>query len=200
MDKATVRILVVDDDPAIQSLFRLALEQAGFNAEMAGTLAEAREKLKVRNYHLLLVDLALPDGSGHELVISAAEGDDGPSVIIVTGHPSVDSAAEGMQHGARNYLTKPITPEVLVEAVESVLAQDGLLIDSEEQFLAELGRRLKRARVDAELTMRALGERIGISQAQISQIEAGLSAPSLTTLFRLSRALRVPLSELMADS
>ena len=104
-----------------------------------------------------------------------------------------------MQRGARNYLTKPVGAEVLVEAVETVLAHDGLLIDSEEQFLVELGRRLKSARVNAELTMRALGERIGISQAQISQIEAGLSAPSLTTLFRLARALRVRLSELMGD-
>jgi transcriptional regulator with XRE-family HTH domain len=47
--------------------------------------------------------------------------------------------------------------------------------------------------------MKALGDRIGISQAQISQIEAGLSAPSLTTLFRLARALRVKLSDLFQD-
>ena len=61
----------------------------------------------------------------------------------------------------------------------------------------ELGKRLKAARQGADLTMRTLGGRINISQAQISQIEAGLSAPSLATLFRLARALRVKLSDLM---
>ncbi len=52
------------------------------------------------------------------------------------------------------------------------------------------------ARHDAELTMKALGDRIGISQAQISQIEAGLSAPSMTTLFRLVKAMKVKMGEL----
>ena len=87
----------------------------------------------------------------------------------------------------------------MVEAVQTVLANDGVLIDSEEEFVAELGRRLRSARHDADLTMKALGERVGISQAQISQIEAGLSTPSLTTLFRLSRALHVKVSELFED-
>jgi len=82
----------------------------------------------------------------------------------------------------------------LVEAVTTVLADDSVLIDSEEQFLAQLGQQLKAARQTSDLTMKGLGDRIRISQAQISQIESGLSAPSLTTLFRLTRALRIPMS------
>jgi transcriptional regulator with XRE-family HTH domain len=82
--------------------------------------------------------------------------------------------------------------------VEDVLTSEGVLIDSEEQFLVELGRRIRTARQGSNLTMKALGDRIGISQAQISQIEAGLSAPSLTTLFRLSKAVQVNMSQIFS--
>lgn len=197
MDRSSVRILVVDDDVEVQGVITKALERAGFSADVAGTAEEARQRVSGTKHHLVLVDLSLPDQPGINLIDDLSAGQDAPPVIIITGHPSVDSAAEGMQRGARNYLTKPISPNALIEAVEAVLAADGVIIDSEEQVLAELGRRLKAARLGADLTMRCLGERIGISQAQISQIEAGLSAPSLTTLFRLARALRVKLSNLM---
>ncbi|GMV97147.1 MAG: response regulator [Phycisphaerae bacterium] len=199
MSKSTPRLLVVEDDQAVRHLIRVALETAGLRCDTAASLAEARARMADQSYHLLLVDLMLPDGSGFELLSENSDRSHRPSVIIMTGHPSVDSAAEGMQRGARNYLTKPVEPDALVHAVRDVLAQDGVLIDSEEQFLAELGRRIKSARLGSGLTMRTLGERVGISQAQISQIEAGLSAPSLTTLFRLARALRVQLRDLVND-
>jgi DNA-binding response OmpR family regulator len=155
----------------------------------------ARTAAAAAQYHLCLVDLSLPDQSGIDLVRELNQRDNSPAMIIITGHPSVNSATEAMQLGARNYLTKPVSPSELVAAVRSVLAIDGILVDSEEQLLAELGRRLKAARVAADLTMQALGDRIGISQAQISQIESGLSAPSLSTLFRMTRALRISMSE-----
>lgn len=193
------QILVVDDEVEVQQVLARGLKRAGFGVDTVGTFQEARQAIDTGKYHLLVVDLSLPDQSGLDLIRDLRKGDDAPSVIIVTGHPSVKSVAEGMQLGARNYLTKPVTPSDLVEAVETVLSTDGVLIDSEEEFIAELGRRLRSARHAADLTMKALGERIGISQAQISQIEAGLSAPSLTTLFRLSRALKVKLSKLFDE-
>jgi DNA-binding response OmpR family regulator len=199
MANGNTQILVVDDEIEVQQVLARGLKRAGFSVDTVGTFQEARTAVDSGQYHLLVVDLSLPDQSGLDLIRDVREGIDPPSVIIVTGHPSVKSVAEGMQLGARNYLTKPVAPSDLIEAVESVLSSDGVLIDSEEEFIGELGRRLRSARHAADLTMKALGERIGISQAQISQIEAGLSAPSLTTLFRLCRALKVKPSELFSD-
>ena len=196
MSRASVRILVVDDEVEVQGIMARSLERAGFSVDAVGSFQEARDAIEKVQYHLLLVDLSLPDQSGIDVIRCARSGESPPSVIIITGHPSVKTAVEGMQLGVRNYLTKPVSPAGLVESVQSVLCSDGVLIDSEEQFVGELGRRLRAARQAADLTMKALGERIGISQAQISQIEAGLSAPSLTTLFRLTRALQVNLSDL----
>jgi DNA-binding response OmpR family regulator len=199
MPRRSTQILVVDDEIEVQRIMARTLERAGFSVDSVGSFQEAREAINECQYHLLLVDLSLPDQSGIELIRDVWQGDESPSVIIVTGHPSVRTVTEGMQLGVRNYLTKPVSPAALVEAVQSVLFSDGVLIDSEEQFVSELGRRLRAARHASDLTMKALGDRIGISQAQISQIEAGLSAPSLTTLFRLVRALRVKMSDLFKD-
>lgn len=172
-----------------------ALERAGFLVDAAGSASAARTAAANEPYHLLVVDLSLPDQSGIQLIRDLTAGESPPSVIIVTGHPSVSSAAEGMQLGTRNYLTKPVSPQELVEAVTSVLANDGILVNSEEQLLANLGRRLKSARQATDMTMKILGDKIGISQAQISQIESGLSAPSLTTLFRMTRVLQITMSD-----
>ncbi len=198
MARRNGQVLVVDDEIEVQRILARTLERAGFQVDAVGSFQEAREKTRECRYNLLLVDLSLPDQSGIDLIRDVREQDDSPSVIIITGHPSVRTVTEGMQLGVRNYLTKPISPSALVEAVQAVLSSDGVLIDTEEQFIAELGRRLKVARHDADLTMKVLGDRIGISQAQISQIEAGLSAPSMTTLFRMSQALQIKLGELFS--
>jgi DNA-binding response OmpR family regulator len=196
MARRNAQVLVVDDEIEVQRILVRTLELAGFQVDAVGSFQEARDATRECKYDLLLVDLSLPDQSGIDLIRDVRGRDDSPSVIIITGHPSVRTVTEGMQLGVRNYLTKPISPAALVEAVQAVLSSDGVLIDTEEQFIAELGRRLKMARHDADLTMKALGDRIGISQAQISQIEAGLSAPSMTTLFRMVKAMKLKMGEL----
>ena len=197
MERSEIRILVVDPAEEVRGSLVDFLGQAGFKAEMAKSGFEARHKAAQHHYYLLLIDYALPDESGLEVMDQLSAAKACPPVILMTGQPSVEMATAGMQRGVRNYLIKPIGKDELVNAVETVLANDGLLINADHQFLRELGWRLKLARQRANLTMRQLGSRINISQAQISQIEAGLSAPSLTTLFRLSQALRVRLSELL---
>lgn len=199
MSRRGAQILVVDDEIEVQRILVRTLERAGYTADAVGSFQEAREAVKKGNYHLLLVDLTLPDQSGIDLIRDVRRQDDPPSIIIITGHPSVRTATEGMQLGVRNYLTKPISPDDLTQAVQAILATDGVVVDSEEKILAELGARLKAARHAADLTMKTVSERIGISQGQISQIEAGLSAPSLSTLFRLARAVRVKLADLFKD-
>lgn len=199
MQYDNTRILVVDDEIEVQQVLAKGLERAGFNVDSVGSFQAARDALNDKRYHLLVVDLTLPDQSGIDLIRDVKKDEESPSVIIITGHPSVQTVTEGMQLGARNYLTKPVSPSALVDAVQSVLSSDGVLIDSEEAFVAELGKRLRSARHAADLTMKTLGERIGISQAQISQIEAGLSAPSMTTLFRMVKALRIKLSVLFSN-
>ncbi len=61
-----------------------------------------------------------------------------------------------------------------------------------------IGGKITKLRTKRDLTTTELAKMVGISQAQISQIEAGLSAPSLTTLFRLSKAVQVNMSQLFA--
>lgn len=198
MAGCSVRILLVDDDVEVQGILVRWLERAGFEVEAAGSFQEAMAALQRASFHLLLVDLSLPDESGIRLMQELNTRDKPPPVVIITGHPSVSTVAEGMQLGARNYLTKPVAPDEVVDAIRSVLTSEGVLIDSEENFVTELGQRLRTARLSANLTMRQVAERVGVTQAHISQIESGLSAPSMSTLFRLARAVRLRLADLFA--
>ncbi len=199
MERSEIRILVVEDDRAVRQIVIESLAQAGFAPDTAGCIHEACQKAVQQRYHLMFVNLVLPDGSGFDLLDRVCAGGVCSSIIIIAEQPSMSSAAQGVQRGVRDYLVKPINGREVVQAAESVLAADGLLIETDDRFLNELGRRLKAERQRANLTMRQLGARVHISQAQISQIEAGLSAPSLATLFRLARALKIRLSDLMKD-
>ena len=199
MDASRARILIVDDEPEIQELIQRTLEREGYSIQTVGSAGEARQVAAKTQFHVLLVDLSLPDGTGIDLVKELCVPKGTPAGIIITGYPSVNSVTEAMKLSARNYLSKPVSPSDVVEAVRTVLTEEGVLISSEEVFLKELGKRLRAARQKHDLTMKMLGDRIGISQAQISQIEAGLSAPSLTTLYRLTKAVRTPMSEILAD-
>lgn len=196
MDRSSLHILVVDDDTRVLNVLAAALQREGFTVLSASSAAAAREHGLQHKLHLVVMDLTLPDDTGLHLAAELNQQEVPPAIIIITGDPSIATAAEGMQLGARNYLTKPVAPSDLVRAVESVLSADGLLIEKEEEILSEMGRRLRSTRQAAELTMKNLGDRVGISQAQISQIESGVSAPSLLTLFRLCRVLKIKLSSL----
>src|SRR5215470_10337637 len=99
-------LLVDDDENYLRGLAEL-VEREGFAVRIAGTLAEARDRLGERLPDLIVTDLRLPDGTGLDLrkdpdVGARAE------LILVTGHASVDSAVQALRTGVLDYLTKPI--------------------------------------------------------------------------------------------
>jgi DNA-binding response OmpR family regulator len=196
----SVRILIVDHDNQTQHSFANTLECLGLTVKTVGTVLEAREAIATDKYYLVVMELFLSDESGMNLIRDLAASDNHkPKIIIVTGQPSLSTVTESMQLGARNYLTKPIATAELVEAVKTILAEDGLIIHSDKHLISTLGHRLRIARQTNDMTMKQLSQRVGISQAQISLIEAGQSAPSLNTLFRLARALNVNIPDLFKN-
>jgi two-component system response regulator AtoC len=102
-----LRALLIDDsDDFLAGLAEIA-KQEGFAVTTAGTLKEARDYLSRESVDLAVVDLALPDGEGIELL---RELKDAPAtdVIMISGAATVDSAIEALRLGAVDYLTKPL--------------------------------------------------------------------------------------------
>jgi DNA-binding NtrC family response regulator len=156
------RILLVDDERDFaQGLARLI--GAGFpEAEcvLAGSGAEALEQLGNGETELMLTDLRMPGLDGQELLRQALEIDPGLTVIMLTGHGSVEAAVAALKAGAYDFLTKPMDKAELYRAVGRGLDRARLL--GENRALRELARRpeLDRSLVGASPPMQRLKEAI----------------------------------------
>ena len=122
------RILVVDDSELICQQLSQLLARPDRRIKVAHDGTTALEWLVEGNFSLVLTDLRLPGIGGLDLIREIRQRDLPVTVIVMTGHASIDSAVEAMKLGAYDYLNKPIDPvrlEVLVEqALEDRKLQD----------------------------------------------------------------------------
>jgi two-component system response regulator QseB len=93
-----MKILLVEDEPALRSTLIEALRQGGYVVEVAADFAQAHEKIKLYRYDCVLLDLTLPDGNGLDL-LRALKADSSPA--------GVDDRVAGLDLGADDYLVKP---------------------------------------------------------------------------------------------
>jgi two-component system response regulator PilR (NtrC family) len=115
-------VLVVDDEPDIRELLELTLIRMGIGVVVAGTLNEAKDRLKEKRFDLCLTDMRLPDGEGLDLVRHIATlGFDLP-VAVITAFGSAENAVAALKAGAFDYVSKPVGLEQLRALVKSVLA------------------------------------------------------------------------------
>ena len=104
----TARVLVVDDEPDLRTLYELTLLREGHQVESAGSLAEARALLAASTYDVVITDMRLPDGLGLELLRDMAAAQRRERSIVITAYGSAENAVEALKCGAFDYLTKPI--------------------------------------------------------------------------------------------
>jgi CheY-like chemotaxis protein len=120
------RILLVEDHATMRDAMRMVLEGEGFSIDEAADAAAARASVNRMPPALIFLDLNIPGGPGLD-VLSALKGDpstDHIPVIVVTAEGEEGRAA-AIGRGAEDYLTKPFSPRVLLQAVERALAGSG---------------------------------------------------------------------------
>lgn len=115
-----VRILIVDDQPQIRSAFRRILDQAGYQVTCEEDVPGARARLAQESgaFDVVLTDLALPSGTGLDVLAAAHDADPTLPVVFVTGTGDVEMAQRALEHGALRYLTKPVGAARLLAAME----------------------------------------------------------------------------------
>lgn len=120
---ASKRILIIDDDQALQNLVVLMLQRVGLQAWVADTAVEGLEMLRTEDFGLLILDLMLPDIDGFEVLQRLRKNnryDDMP-ILILSARAETDTISRGFELGADGYLTKPYLPNSLTERVRTLL-------------------------------------------------------------------------------
>jgi DNA-binding NtrC family response regulator len=107
--KATIRVLVVDDERTFRESCRTFLSTEGYAVEVCGRGSEALELLRRRPFDIVLIDLYMSEVPGMELLNACLERDSDTIAIMMTGNPSVASSVEALRAGAWDYLTKPFS-------------------------------------------------------------------------------------------
>lgn len=117
------RILIVDDEPDLRTLYELTLLRQGYRIEAAGTLAQAREHLATDRFDAVITDMRLPDGLGLELLRSLAQQQRSERCVVITAHGSAENAVEALKAGAFDYLTKPVDLKQFRSVVASAVQE-----------------------------------------------------------------------------
>lgn len=115
------RILLVDDEVALLRATARILKQSGYDVEIASEGKAAIALLCSGHFDAVISDIAMPGMDGLELARLARERDLDVPIVLVTGAPSVASAVEALQYGVVEYLTKPVEPPVLRQAIEKAV-------------------------------------------------------------------------------
>jgi len=112
-----IRVLIVEDDPAIRELLATLLRFEGWEISLAEDGRAALEAAARTTPDVVLVDVLMPGLSGHELCRLLKDGPDPPRVVMVSGLSDPGDERDGRAAGADAYLRKPFSPLELLEAV-----------------------------------------------------------------------------------
>jgi len=121
-------LLLVEDEPAVQSNNMKILQRRGYTLKQAYTLAEARALISEEPPRGIILDLQLPDGSGLDFLRELRQDSDIP-VLILTALGAKDDIIRGFETGSDDYLTKPYDLSVFLMRVQTLLRRASSIPD-----------------------------------------------------------------------
>ena len=120
MDNFIAHILVVDDDDGIRSLVKKYLNENNFLISTAESAEDAKKKIELINFDLIILDIMMPGKSGLEFIIENKKKLDTP-IILLTAKGQPSERIEGLELGADDYLPKPFEPKELILRIKNIL-------------------------------------------------------------------------------
>ena len=114
------RVLVVDDERAIQRALKATLEAAGYDVEIVDTCADARAAVALKPPDLVILDLLLPDGSGHDVCRDIRSWSAVP-ILLVSAVGDEGEKVKALDAGADDYVTKPFGTDELLARIRAML-------------------------------------------------------------------------------
>ena len=120
MNKNIFHILVVDDDDRIRDLVKQYLEENQFLVTTAKDALDAKKKMEIIKFDILVLDIMMPGESGLSLTKEIKKNDITP-IILLTAKGEIQNRIEGLELGADDYLAKPFEPKELLLRIKNIL-------------------------------------------------------------------------------
>jgi DNA-binding response OmpR family regulator len=120
-----MKILVVEDERALSGLIEQTLMREGYGVTLAGSLAEARQKLAQPVFEAVILDRRLPDGDGLTLVEELRKQGNSLPILMLTALGLPQERVKGLDIGADDYLAKPFSLQELLARLRSLLRRSG---------------------------------------------------------------------------
>ncbi len=120
MEKNKFHVLVVDDDNKIRNLIKQFLSENGFIVSTAANAEEAKSKVDIFNFNLMVLDVMMPGQDGYDLTKELKETRNIP-IILLTAKGEVEHRIHGLGLGADDYLGKPFEPQELLLRIKNII-------------------------------------------------------------------------------
>jgi len=142
-----IRILVVDDEQDNCDYLKALLSKEGFDVITLTDPRQTVEILKRADFHLVILDMMMPQMSGTDVLEEIRKMDSDVAVIINTAYPTVDTAVASLKAQASDYVRKPLEPVEFIASVRRALARKGLYSDPEAELHRAIGITIRDARI-----------------------------------------------------
>lgn len=195
-----IRILICDDDKDICEYMQTLLERDGFIVKTISDPTKVEAEIRANEYHLLVVDLMMPKVHGIELVSRVRKIDTDVAIVVFTGFPTLDTALQAIKYDVDDYLKKPLNVDEFRDVLDRVMNKKGLSRSPEEQLHKVIGDTIRVLRKDKDLTLKDMARRTGLSVSLLSQIERAESSASISSLYKIAKALNARVSDLFGDN
>jgi two-component system response regulator FixJ len=117
-------VLLVDDEEVFVESTSRMLDKHGYEVETAHDAVRARELLASRRYDCVVSDVRMPGNARFEFIEGLAGRADAPPVVVITAHPSVDTAVRSLDLRISSYLVKPIEIDELLARIEQAIREE----------------------------------------------------------------------------
>jgi len=149
MIKNTFHILVVDDDDRIRELVREYLEEKNFLVTTAINALDAKKKLEIIKFDILILDIMMPGESGLSLTKELKKNITSP-IILLTAKGETQDRIEGLEIGADDYLGKPFEPKELLLRIKNILNKVPKSILSDKIYIGKALINLKKLNIKVD--------------------------------------------------
>ena len=203
MSQASPVVFIVDDDVSVRESLELLLRHEGLGVETFISAQEFLSRPRATVPSCLVLDYSLPGLNGLELQkLVAVERHDMP-IIFITGHGDVPMAVRAIRAGAVEFLTKPFSDDVLLNAIRNAIERSRAILDRDAEILALKDRyacltareREVMALVVAGLPNKQVGGELGISEITVKAHRGSMmrkmKAESLAELVNIATRLRL---------
>jgi len=141
-----VKIMVIEDDPVIAGFLQTGLNYEGYEVTICQEGKRGLDLLRKETFHLLILDLMLPDTDGFEICRRLRDGGSDISILMLTVKKEVSDRVKGLNSGADDYLTKPFDFGELLARIRALLRRSGKISENKNGMSAIFPSKWKRVK------------------------------------------------------